>query len=69
MNVLIIIELLMNFSSKPTIVYHKMTCVMSLSFQWDVGISQMEKLQRSKTALERQDPSQQRHMESLVYAV
>lgn len=38
-------------------------------FQWQVGVSKMEELQRAKITLERQDPPEQRHMESLVYTV
>lgn len=38
-------------------------------FQWQVGVSKMEELQRVKVTLERQDTAEQRHMESLVYTV
>lgn len=38
-------------------------------FQWQVGVAKMEELQRAEITLERQDPPEQRHMESLVYTV
>lgn len=38
-------------------------------FQWEVGVTEMEELQRSEAVVEGQDPSEQRHLEGLVHAV